>query len=296
MSTKNLALARIEKNDEFYTGLTDIENELCYYINYFNKATIFMNCDDPKESKFWKYFTDNFNVYNIKRLMSTHFEKLIPSYKLEFNGDKIIQSNIKGNGDFRNKECIDLLQQSDIIITNPPFSLFREYVLQLMEYNKKFLIIGNFNAMTYKEIFPLFKNNKIWVGANKRGMEFKDPNGKLNSVNACWFTNLEHNKRHEELILYETYSPEKYPTYDNYNAIEVNKVNKIPKDYNGIMGVPITFLEKYNPEQFEILGNSNITGEREFLMNGKKTDYPCTYLNGKTQYARIFIRNKFLTS
>jgi hypothetical protein len=296
VSTKNFVKAKKEKNDEFYTRLIDIEKELQHYIDYFNKATIYMNCDDPEKSNFWKYFVDNFKSFNIKKIISIHFEENNSSYKLEFNGDKFIKSDIKNNGDFRNQENIDLLQQSDIIITNPPFSLFIEYILQLIKYSKNFLIIGNFNAMSYKEIFPLVKNNRMWVGVNKRKMKFIDQDGNLIPVNACWFTNLKHNRRYENIILHEKYSPEKYPKYDNYNAIEVSRVNEIPKDYDGVMGVPITFLEKYNPEQFEILGNSNCSGEREHLMNGKKFQDKCAYLNGESKYSRVFIRNKVPTS
>jgi hypothetical protein len=290
MSTENFVKAKKQKDDEFYTRLIDIEKELQYYSNYFNQATIFMNCDNPEKSKFWEYFTENFKAFNIKKIISTHYEEFISTYKLEYNGNKFIKNNLVSNGDFRNQENIDLLQQADIIITNPPFSLFIDYISQLIKYNKKFLIIGNFNAITYKDIFPLIKNNKIWIGVNKRKMKFVKSNNNLISINACWFTNLDHKKRHENIILTENYSSEKYPKYDNYNAIEVSRVNEIPKNYDGVMGVPITFLERYNPEQFKILGNSNCSGEREHLMNGKKFKEKCVYLYEKPRYARIFIQ------
>lgn len=299
--------AKSAKNDEFYTQLVDIENELRHYKEHFKGKTIFCNCDDPYESNFFKYFALNFNFLGLKKLICTSYdkspvaytqlalfddlEKTYPNnnrraYKIEitevddYNNDgafdladveyllrnkKNTMSLLKGNGDFHNEECVELLKEADIVVTNPPFSLFREYVAQLVEYNKKFLIIGNVNAITYKDIFQLIKNEKIWGGYTfNKTIEFEVPkeyrgeikNGKkYGKVPAItWFTNLDTTKRHEELILYKQYSPEEYPKYDNYDAIEVGKVTDIPCDYYGIMGVPLTFLDKYSPNQFEILG------------------------------------------
>lgn len=250
----NLHKAKKEKNDEFYTQLTDIENELKHYKSHFKNKIIFCNCDDPEQSNFWKYFYLNFHVLGLKKLISTHFDKEKPTYKMEYTGkEDIVISQLEGNGDFRSNECIELLKESDIVVTNPPFSLFREYVAQLMEYKKKFIIIGNKNAITYKEFFPLLKNNEVWIGYYNV-KEFKKPDGTFQKFgNIGWFTNLDHNKRHEELILYKTYNEKEYPKYDNYDAINVDKVQDIPIDYDGVMGVPITFLDKYCPEQFEIV-------------------------------------------
>ena len=267
--SSNLKKAKKNKNDEFYTQLNDIENEMKYYKNYFKNKIIFCNCDDPEFSNFWQYFSLNFEHLELKKLISTHFEKNKPSYKLEIckdiNGDgKInqldtIKTDLKQNGDFRSSEAIEILKEVDIVITNPPFSLFREYVAQLIEYDKKFILIGNMNAITYKEIFKLIKNNKLWLGVSPRSMNFKLSDNSIKGVNACWYTNLEHFKRNEKLILYKTYKGNEsyYPYYDNYDAINVNKIKDIPLDFEGIMGVPITFLDKYNPKQFEIIGLGN---------------------------------------
>lgn len=269
--------AKNSKADEFYTLLTDIEKELKHYKHHFKDKTVFMNCDDPKESNFWLYFSLNFGHLGLKKLISTHYEDDKPTYKLEMyydiNGQQVIdQTDLEKNGDFRSPESIKLLKEADIVVTNPPFSLFREYVDQLMKYDKKFLIIGSQNNITYKEIFPLLMYNKVWLGFNSGGFEFEVPNkppynekstfridpetGKSYQKlgNICWFTNLEHSKRNEELILWKQYTKEEYPSYDNYNAIEVSKVKEIPVDYKDIMGVPITYLDSYNPNQFEILG------------------------------------------
>lgn len=313
---KNLHRANREKNDEFYTQLADIENELKHYTHHFKNKIIFCNCDDPTESNFFRYFALNFNRLGLKKLITTHFDYEKPTYKLELerqldlldldengnlNFEYLKRIPLAQNGDFRSPECIDILQQADIVITNPPFSLFREYMAQLMEYQKKFVIVGNQNAITYKDIFKLIKENQIWLGNKSGDMAFKVPDyyeekatrywqdetgQKWRSLgNICWFTNLDHSKRHEELLLYKTYSPDEYPKYDNYNAIEVSKVKEIPMDYQGAMGVPITFLDKYNPEQFEILGidryiENNPNPGRRFSMNGKEV------------YARIVIQYK----
>lgn len=269
------------KQDEFYTQLSDIEKEMKYYHDYFKDKIIFCNCDDPTDSNFWKYFELNFTVLGVKKLIATHYEIDKPSYKLEITKDidgdglitskDIIKTPLKQNGDFRSPECIELLKEADIVITNPPFSLFREYVSILYKHNKKFIIIGNVNAITYKEFFPLIRDNKIWMGVSIHSgdREFKVPdNYPLNASTyrvdslgnkyirikgVRWWTNLDYKERHEDLILYKKYNKIDYPKYDNYDAINVDKTTDIPVDYNGIMGVPITFLDKYNPEQFKII-------------------------------------------
>lgn len=264
-----LHAAKRAKKDEFYTQLPTIEKELYHYRYHFKDKIVFLNCDDPEYSNFWKYFSLNFDFFGLKRLISTHYNENEPSYKIEKyeeNGRVLtVTTPLMGNGDFRSEESIDLLKMSDIIVTNPPFSLFREYMSQLFEYDKKFIIMGNNNAITYKEIFPLIKENKMWLGNNSNfNCEFevgegyrytREENGKkfgrVKSIS--WFTNLEIKKRHEELLLYREYDPKKYPKYTNCDAINIDKVSDIPKDYNGLMGVPITFLGCYNPEQFEII-------------------------------------------
>lgn len=288
MGNRTLARAKDTKNDEFYTQLSDIEKELRYYKEYFTDKIIFCNCDDPLYSNFWKYFQLNFYNFGLKKLISTHYDKTEPSYKLEIiarenqdtgqiNLPDYIKTPLKQNGDFRSPECIEILKQADIVVTNPPFSLFREYISQLIEYKKKFIIIGNLNATHYKEIFPLIKDNKIWLGnTNFNGgatyfvgsKELYDPEKMSNPKHAYikdgklywrvngvrWFTNLDTKVRHEEKILYRLYNPVDYPKYVNYDAIEVNNINEIPCDYYGAMGVPDSFLQFYNPEQFEIIG------------------------------------------
>ena len=318
MSSKNSNLhsAKKAKNDEFYTQLTDVSEELRHYKKHFKGKTVFCNCDDPTWSAFWKYFHLNFEVLGLKKLISTHYDKDKPTYKMVYEGgdDNDIEVGVKtplqGNGDFRNQECIELLNESDIVVTNPPFSLFREYVAQLMKNEKKFIIWGNNNAITYKEFFPLLKDNKVWLGylSNKtcifrvgENYRFDDKitskindgykYGKVPAISV--FTNLDIKKRHEKLVLWKTYTPEEYPKYDNYNVINVNKVAEIPDDYDGIIGVPITFLDKYNPEQFEIID------ARDYAINvkqrGKNTllikDLDSA-INGKPTYARIAIRRK----
>ncbi|MEI0747098.1 adenine-specific methyltransferase EcoRI family protein [Brachyspira pulli] len=296
MANKNLKKAKINKKDEFYTQLNDIEKELNHYTEYFKDKIIFCNCDDPEYSNFWKYFELNFEKLGLKKLVATHFEKEKTSYKIELTKDEnndgkinsldIIKTKLKQNGDFRSPECIEILKEVDIVITNPPFSLFREYVAQLIEYNKKFIIIGNQNAISYKEIFSLIKNNYIWLGysIHSGDREFKVPNdyelkasgirvdidgNKFIRVKGIrWFTNLEYSERHENLILYKSYNEEDYPKYENYDAINVDQTKDIPKDFNGVMGVPITFLDKYNPEQFDIIG-LGIVGSCNFLNNRK---------------------------
>ena len=315
MGNENLHKASRAKKDDFYTQLVDIEKELKHYEKHFKDKIVFCNCDDPRVSNFFHYFSYNFEKLGLKKLITTCYknqemnlfskndaEKAI---YLEYTGDKndnkvpdpeeIGIKHLKGDGDFRSEECIELLKQADIVVTNPPFSLFREYVAQLVKYEKKFLIIGNDNANTYKEIFPLIKENKIWSGYNKV-KEFRKPDGSIQKFgNVGWFTNLTHSKRNEKLILYKTYNTEEYPKYDNYDAINVNKTKEIPMDYDGVMGVPITFMDKYNPDQFEIIGSDYEV--REGLLpeivnpswNGK-TDRG--YINGKRMYARLLIKRR----
>lgn len=288
MSAKNsnLTNAKKAKNDEFYTQLTDVSKELKHYRKHFKGKTVFCNCDDPTWSAFWKYFHLNFTVLGLKKLISSHYDKDEPTYKMVYEGgdDNNIEVGAKtplqGNGDFRNQECIDLLKESDIVVTNPPFSLFREYVAQLMEYGEKFIIIGSKNAITYKDFFSLLKDNKVRIGYNNVN-NFQQPDGSFKKFgNTRWFTNLDIQKRHEDLDLYKEYSPEEYPKYDNYDAINVNKVADIPCDYDGIMGVPITFLDKYNPEQFEIIKFRKGNDDKDLSVNGK-----CPYF-------RILIRKR----
>ena len=289
---KNSSLSRAKdaKQDEFYTQLSDIERELRHYKRYFAGKVVYCNCDDPRVSNFFHYFSYNFERLRLKRLITTCYKSQSRdmfsnndserAVTLEYNGDKnrnfvpdpeeILTHELDGDGDFRSRECIELLKQADIVVTNPPFSLFRDYITQLLEYGKSFVILGNQGAITYKEIFPLIKDNKIWLGYHSGDMAFRvpdhyeprdtrywqDENGqKWRSFgNMCWFTNLDIAKRHEELVLFKRYTPAEYPAYDNYDAIEVGKTKDIPEDYMKPMGVPITFLDKYNQDQFEILG------------------------------------------
>lgn len=302
---KQFHRAKKKKNDEFYTQFTDIERELSHYKEHFKGKTVLCNCDDPRVSNFFKYFALNFEYFGLKRIITTCYKNQCPdlfsqntseqAVYLIYDGnngesmpdwDKVDIKPLKGNGDFRSKECIELLLQSDIVVTNPPFSLFREYVAQLMAFHKKFVILGNKNSVTYKEIFPLIKENKIWTGmqpmgvdmlfdvpedcaedllkSEKKGSKYRVVDGVVKGRSASvWFTNLEHRKRHEKLILYKRYNAEEYPIYDNYNAINVDKVKDIPCDYNGVIGVPITFLDKYNPKQFEIIGIGQSSTEKE---------------------------------
>lgn len=293
MAKRNIDKAKEAKKDEFYTQLEDINNELKQYREHFRGKTVLCNCDDPRVSNFFTYFAYNFEFLGLKKLITTCYKnqnvdlfsqgQCEKAVYLVYEGDKngnhapdaeeIGVMPLKGDGDFRSKECIELLKEADIVVTNPPFSLFREYVAQLIEYDKKFLILGNQNAITYKEIFPLIQKNIMWLGSSLSYAAFKVPNyyeekstrfwidengQKWRSMgNICWFTNLDIKKRHEEIILYKNYSSDRYPYYINYDAIEVAKTELIPADYDGIMGVPITFMDKYNPEQFEILGIGN---------------------------------------
>jgi hypothetical protein len=323
----NLHKAKKGKNDEFFTQLADIEKELKHYKKHFKNKTVLCNCDDPRISAFFHYFSHNFESLGLKKLITTCYKnqnadlfsqnKNEQAVYLEYLGDKngnkvpdineIGIKHFKGDGDFRSAECIELLKQADIVCTNPPFSLFREYVAQLIEYNKKFLIIGNINAITYKECFKLIQENKIWLGASIHSgdREFGVPNDyPLNAASwridkdgkkfirvkgVRWFTNLDYKERHENLILYKKYNPKDYPKYDNYNAIEVSKTMDIPIDYSGVMGVPITFLDKYNPNQFEIVGKTN---NREHAGKYLIGDNPTAMVSNKKLYHRILIRIK----
>lgn len=315
-----LRKAKKNKNDEFYTQLVDIERELQHYKEHFKNKVVFCNCDDPITSNFFRYFAINFKDLELKKLISacyvsndysifnyqhTEYER---GYFYEYTGkdDEIIEPSRKdvtyfnGDGDFRSKESIELLKQADVIVTNPPFSLFREYVAQLIEYKKKFLIIGNINAVTYKEIFKLIKENKVWLGINMgRGISgfivpehyelygtetsIDELGNRIVSTNNClWLTNLDNFKRHTDIPLTKTYkgNEDNYPQYDNYNGINVNRTKDIPLDYRGAMGVPITFLHKFNPEQFEIIKFRKGDDDKDLSVNGK-----CPYF-------RILIRNK----
>lgn len=293
--------AKQAKNDEFYTRYEDIEVEVMKYRRQFRDKVVYLPCDDPaeKKSEFWSFFVANFESFGLKKLIATHYEENGQAYKIWIDRDNdlnhdgwiddgdAIQEDLAGNGDFRSPECIEILKECDIVCTNPPFSLFREFVDVIMTHNKQCLIIGNKNAFTYKEIFKMIKENKIWVGYTQP-KDFRLEDGsttkKVNGL-ARWFTNLTVNKSNEELVLTKTYNAIDYPKYDNYDAIEVNKVVNIPKDYDGIMGVPITFLDKYNPNDFEILGDSR-------YHDGNDVADDINFVNGKQKYRRILIRRK----
>ena len=350
----NLNDSARNKQDEFYTQLSLIENELKHYKAHFKGKVVFCNCDDPFESNFFKYFAMNFNSLGLKKLIATCYAtspvtgleldyyvdkdgqiSFLPvvnatpmqddskrPYRVEItevtdkNGDgrvdladveyllrnkKNVLTLLDGDGDFRSPECVELLQQADIVVTNPPFSLFREYMAQLVEHGKDFLIIGNLNAVKYKEILPLFMTDKVWLGYNSGHYWFKVPDNyeekrtdfKIDETgqkwrrmgNICWYTNLDTERRHEDMTLFRIYTPEEYPTYDNYDAIEVSKTADIPCGYYGVIGVPITFMTKHNPDQFEIVGVLNSGSANEY-------DFAKAILNGKQLYARILIRRK----
>ena len=347
----NLHAVNRAKKDEFYTQLVDIENELRHYKAHFKGKTVLCNCDDPRVSNFFHYFSYNFEQLGLKRLITTCYKNqnrdlfsqndseraIWLEYFGDCNGNRVPDPEeigihyLKGDGDFRSQECIELLKESDIVVTNPPFSLFREYVAQLMKYEKKFVIIGNQNAITNKDFFPLIKDNKIWLGYGFKGgaghfiSKYEDVatagdhrEGMIRVSGVNWFTNLEIQKRHEDLISYKSYNPDDYPKYDNYDAINVDKTAEIPMDYNGIMGVPITidktsdipmdydgfmgvpitFMDKYNPDQFEILGicagNSRLN---KFYGIVPYTPHiedrgGCAVLNNKRVYSRILIRRR----
>lgn len=341
MANKNTNLQKAKKNkyDEFYTTYETIEKEISHYVSQFDGKIVLCNCDDPFESNFCKYFLKNFNVLKLKRLICTSIsspEIESTQYKLfeenvkakKENGyvldlDKIGDDNselsddfissflrksqvikrLKENGDFRSSECIEYLKESDIVVTNPPFSLFKEIVAEIRKYNKQFLLIGNQNALTYKEIFPLIKNNLVWTGYQFGEMKFRVPSSseprktrywvdekgqKWRSLgNAMWLTNLDNERRHEKLKLVKKFDKSFYLKYDNYDAINIRKITEIPKDYHGIMGVPITIINKYNSEQFEIVGEANHGSDNEY-------DLFKPTINGKEIFKRILIRNKLI--
>ena len=325
--TTSLHKAKADKKDEFYTQLSDIEKELRHYEKHFKGKTVLCNCDDPRISSFFHYFSYNFEKLKLKKLIATCYKNAQMdlfsqnsderAIYLEYTGDKnnnkvpdreeIEVGHLKGDGDFRSEECIEILKKADIVVTNPPFSLFREYVAQLIKYKKKFIIIGHQNTLTYKEIFTLLKENKMWLGYGFRGgathfiTTYKDiatasdhKEGMVRVSGVNWFTNLNIKKRHENLVLYKKYNKHEYLKYDNYNAINVDKTKEIPLDYNGVMGVPITFMDKYNPQQFEILGMSSSAGYNKEIVGipfiGTNDARPI--INGKNTYARILIKHK----
>jgi hypothetical protein len=347
-ANSNLRNANSAKKDEFYTQLSDIEKEMKHYKEHFKGKVVFCNCDDPRVSNFFHYFSYNFENLGLKKLITTCFksqdmdlfseQKSEKAIYLEYTGDKngnkvpdpeeIGIQYLKGDGDFRNPESIELLKQADIIVTNPPFSLFREYVAQLIEFDKKFIILGNSNSITYKECFKLIKENQMWLGASihsgdvefmvpqdyevtSKSLRYDEKGNKYIRVPSIrWFTNLDYKERHEDIILYKNYTPEDYPNYENYNAINIDVTKHIPIDYKGDMGVPITFLDKYNPEQFEIIGlgisNSGIDfGVQPYKPEHKKyrkeiqkrgaVDGDLYMIKDgivDVPYARIIIRNK----
>lgn len=354
MPKKNVNLwnAKVQKNDEFYTQLPDIENELRHYKEHFKWKTVLCNCDDPRVSNFFHYFAYNFEQLWLKRLITTCYKNQNPNlftlnesekavyliYEWDKNWNKIPDIDeiwiheLRWNWDFRSEECIELLKQADIVVTNPPFSLFRDYITQLIKYNKDFLILSNMNAITYKEVFPLIINNKVWtwywfnmsmvykttypnlLEANRKFVIWKwyNPDEWYVKVPAiCRFTNLDIKKRHEDLIMYKKYNPEEYQKYGNYDAIEVSMVNDIPSDYYGVMWVPITFLDKYNPDQFELLWrdgdldlsvtydfftppNEDLCNQYKKANNTWRVQNAYLVNNGvaKTCYKRLFIRRK----
>ena len=273
MANENLHKAKEAKNDEFYTQLNDVSEELRHYKEHFKNKIIFCNCDDPTSSAFWKYFHLNFEHLGLKKLIATHYDKEKPTYKMEYEGgdDNDIEIGIKtpleGNGDFRNQECIDLLKKADIVVTNPPFSLFREYVNMLEEHNKKFLIIGNKNAITYKEFFPLLKDNKAWIGYSTPS-EFDTPEGMTKKINGLcrWFTNLDIKKRHEKLILWKNYTSAEFPQYDNYDAINVDKVSNIPCDYCESWEVTEEEFKNFSAAEWEITRTGELNGKKSFFI------------------------------
>lgn len=303
----NLHSAKKEKNNEFYTQLSDIEKEMASYdVSNFQGKVIYCNCDDYRFSNFCKCFKDNFEYLGIKKVMATNYDIGDGAYKWEYDGENETVTELEGNGGFETAECIEFLKEADVVVTNPPFSLFRAYVKQLMDYGKKFLVIGNQNAITYKEIQPYIKNNELWLGtSNNNGMYYLvsndyeySPNYKFKKEidgkkvcrvpSVCWFTNIENKRRNMPIDLYKKFNKNEYPKYDNFEAIDVKKVELIPTDYDGVMGVPITFLYKYCPKQFEIL--AFMTGAKgSYLVNGNDGRAKF-YINNVGVYARILIR------
>ena len=332
--TSALTAAKRAKKDEFYTQRVDIENELRHYKAHFEGKVVLCNCDDPRQSEFFKYFAENFEKLKLKRLIAVCYksqdvdlfsqgdcERAIKQvYEGDKNGNMIVDDdevgvfNLKGDGDFRSNECIEILKEADIVVTNPPFSLFREYLAQLMKFDKKFLIIGNVTAVTHSELFSYIRDNRIWLGASIHSGDRKfgvpegyplnaagcgiDENGKrfIRVKGVRWFTNLDYPQRHEILPLYKRYTPNEFPKYDNYDAINVDKTSDIPYDYDGIMGVPITFIDKYNPEQLELIGigRGDLGREIGVKKNARgRTDLQLT-IEGKVTwpFQRILIRRR----
>lgn len=322
-----LRAAKNAKKDEFYTQLSDIENELKHYKNYFNNKIVLCNCDNPNVSNFSRYFVDNFDKLKLKKIISIGLKNIGSSNFFVYDRDKynnsaisfeqIEMKQLNGDGDFRSEESIHFLKEADIVVTNPPFSLFREYVQQLIDYDKKFIIIGHQNAITYKEIFSLIKNNKIWLGYGFKGnsayfySSYKDiavanehKKDMIRVSGVTWFTNLDIDNRKKEIVLRKKYNPAIYPKYDNYDAININKTADIPCDYDGIMGVPITFLNRYNPKQFEIIGFFNNYNPKtasiekgQIYGNAVKIQtvnslFRGPVVNGKAVYFRVLIKNK----
>ena len=332
---RNLNSARDAKKDEFYTQLSDIEREMRHYKKHFKNKTVYCNCDDPRVSNFFHYFSYNFERLNLKKLITTCYKnqdmglfsenKSERAIYLEYEGGKngnripdaeeIGFTKLKGDGDFRSEECIELLKGADIVVTNPPFSLFREYIQKLIEFDKKFIVIGSVNAATYREIFQLIKDNKIWRGYGFQGGNayfatpyakefakgvYDETTGLVKFGNVTWYTNIDISKKHEDIVLYKKYTPGEYSTYDNYDAIEVSRVKDIPVDYDGEMGVPITFLDKYNPSQFEIVGSFN-NGQHgkelgakkvDVISGGKTLSWNGPVVDKKPLYKRIVIRRR----
>lgn len=325
----DLLNAKNAKKDEFYTQLDDINAEMIHYESQFKDKIIFMNCDDPTSSNFWRYFHMEFERLGLKKIIATHYEYgETASYMMSYEGgndedfEEGLITELTQNGDFRSPECVELLKEADIVVTNPPFSLFREYVELLIQYNKKFIIIGNVNALTYKEIFPLVKENRIWFGVsihsgdrkfyvpddyplNAAGCGIDDDGRRFIRVKGVrWYTNMDYTARHHNLETTYYYSkkdelyPELYSKYDNYDAINISKVAELPMDYDDVMGVPITFMDKYNPDQFEIIGML-IDYVGQYFIQGTPTytderhkNSTCAVLNGKRQYAKILIKRK----
>lgn len=313
----NLTKAKAAKNDEFYTQYSDIEAELSHYeVKHFADRVVYLPCDDWHFSQFVKYFENNFTRLQLKALVATGINFSGAGYYYKKTSEGVITGVLEGNGDFRSDACRQLMREADIIVTNPPFSLFREFVAQIMEFRKQFIVVSSQNAITYKEFFPLLKDNKAWMGTQGgiKSMYYIVPDSypipedaRKACVRAlgeeyckgkhitylrtnCWFTNINIKRKHEPMLLSAVYNAEKYPKYDNYDAIEVGSLKDIPCDYFGAMGVPITYFYTHCPDQFEIIG---ISGDLAGIMyiDGKR----CSgrfYLGGKRMYDRIVIKRK----
>ena len=317
---KTLHEAKVNKNDEFYTRREDIDLEINTpehgYRPFFKDKIVYCNCDDPEESNFWKFFKARFGGLKLKKLISTHYDRDgKSSYKLEYDGERVVKTELEGNGDFRSPECVELLKESDIVVTNPPFSLFRDFMALIIKHEKKFIVLGKMNMMTYKEVFPLIKDNKMWPGYGFNlsvvfGSPYKnelEPNrkyvlskglnpdeGYVKVPEIAWYTNLEIPKRSQPLPLGWKYEKGLemglYPKYDNYDAINIDQVDQIPRDYDGVMGVPITFMGKYCPEQFEIV---DINPHFFSIVAAGLPKPEQLHISGrKDPYARILIRRK----